>query len=307
MDDLTLVRDLFDDTPLPDAAALAPARARVMATISAPAPVRLLRHRSRFALVGGTTVGLAAAVAAAITLVPRTTPPVEQGTDAVQVLRLAANHVLAQPRSAPRPDQFVYAKSDGRESWRSVDGTQDGVLITDGSTTPLPGCRDGRAAVVKGDEILPGVTEPCEPRPAYRSDLPTTTDAMLAYLDANASGDPGNVNARGKDVLALIGESAMPAETRAALFEAASRIPGLQVVPDVHDATGKPGIGITWPPPADPSPSASVPASAAASASARPKPTPIVLVFDATTYEYLGTPQNATTVVSIVDQPGQRP
>jgi len=295
MDDLTLVRDLFDDAPLPDATALAPARARVMASINAP--VRLIRHRSRFALVGGTTVGLAAAVAAAITLVPRETPPVQQGTDAVQVLRLAANHVLAQPRSAPRPDQFVYAKSDGREIWQSVDGTQDGVLITGGSTTPLPGCRDGVALVVKGDEILPGVTEPCEPRPAYRSDLPTTADGMLAYLDANASGEPGNVNARGKDVLALIGETAMPAETRAALFEAASRIPGLTVVPDTHDASGRPGIGITWPSPGG----ASTPPSASA------RPTNTVMVFDPTTYEFLGTPQRSAGQVSIVDRSGQRP
>ncbi len=296
MDDLALVRELADDTLLPDLDDLAAARARVVAGTTTPAPVRLLRHRSRFALLGGTTIGLAAAVAAAITLVPRNDHPAVPRPDAVQVLTLAAARALTAPHDPPRPDQFVYARDNGRESWRSVDGTRDG-LVVDGSSTPLPGCVDGRKAVVKGTEVVQGVSEECVPEPAYRSDLPTTTDAMLDYLDRNAGGEPGDVNARGKDILHLIDGALLSPETRAALFEAASRVPGLEVLPDVRDATGKPGIGITWPVPAGASPPPS--------ASAGPKPT--VLVFDPTTYEYLGSPERAASAVSIVDQSGQRP
>jgi hypothetical protein len=315
MDDLTLVRDLVDDAPLLNQSALAPARARLVAGTTATAPVRLLRHRSRFALLGGTTIGLAAAVAAAITLVPQNQPPVTgtgglamTGTsqpaatrpDAVQVLNLAAQRVLATPFAVPRPDQFIYARSEGRESWQSVDGTRDGLIAIQGSSTPIPGCRDGRKQVTKGGEFLPGVTEECVPEPAYRSDLPTTTDAMLEYLDRNASGTPGDVNARGKDILRLVGEALLAPETRAALFQAASRVPGLEVVADVRDATGKAAIGITWPlPPAGPS------ASAPPGGQGGPKPE--VLVFDPTTYEYLGSPTRAAGEVYVVDESGQRP
>ncbi|MCS7478272.1 CU044_5270 family protein [Umezawaea endophytica] len=301
MDDLALVRDLVDDAPLPDRSALAPARARLVAGITAPTPVRLVRHRSRFALLGGTTIGLAAAVAAAITLVPRNEQPPATGPDAVKVLTLAAQHVLTAPHVVPRPDQFIYARSEGREIWQSVDGTRDGRIVNGGGTpTTLPGCRDGRAPVVKGDEVVPGVTEECTPEPAYRADLPTTADAMLQYLDDNASGEPGSVNARGKDVLSLINEKVLSPESRAALFQAASRVPGLEVVRDVRDSTGKPAIGIAWPRPLGASPSAPPPGKPVGSGT-------MILVFDPTTYEYLGSPTRAAGTVTVVDEVGQRP
>jgi hypothetical protein len=61
-------------------------------------------------------------------------------------------------------------------------------------------------------------------------------------------------------------------------------------VPNTHDGAGRPGIGITWPNPPGSKSSAK----------------PMVLVFDATTYEYLGSP-DAVTHLSIVDESGQRP
>jgi hypothetical protein len=229
-----------------------------------------------------------------------TSQPAATGPDAVQVLTLAAQRALTTPHVVPRPDQFIYARSKGRESWQSVDGTRDGLIVVEGSSTPVPGCRDGRKQVAKGDEFLPGVTEECVPEPAYRSDLPTTADAMLEYLDRNASGEPGDVNARGKDILFLVSEALLAPETRAALVQAASRVPGLEVLPDVRDSTGKAGIGITWPmPPLGPS--ASVPPDP------RNGPKPTVLVFDPTTYEYLGTPTWAAGEVFVVDESGQRP
>ena len=51
--------------------------------------------------------------------------------------------------------------------------------------------RRGRQVVVKGDRVLPGVTEPCTPDPAYRPNLPTTAEAMLAYLRGDAGGEAG--------------------------------------------------------------------------------------------------------------------
>ncbi|MCC8244125.1 CU044_5270 family protein [Saccharothrix luteola] len=311
MDDLKVLRELGDETPLPDEAALAPARAALLAGIAERGPVRLRKRRSRYALVGASAIGLAAAVAATITLLPAGQPApggeavatstsavVEPVTDPVRLLAFAARAARAEPAVTPRPDQFVYTRSDTgtnggapREIWLSVDGTRDGVLHDHGERIPLPGCQDGRAVVIKGTEVLPGMTEPCEPLPAYRADLPTDVDGMLAYLDANASGEPGSVNARGKDVLALINESRMLPAARAALYEAAARVPGLAVVPDARDAAGRPGVGITWPVPSGSSPEAE----------------PVVIVFDTETYELLGTNFHAITAQAVVDQAGQRP
>ncbi|PSL53085.1 hypothetical protein B0I31_110176 [Saccharothrix carnea] len=309
MDELRLLRALGDETPLPDEASLAPVRANVLAGLA-----RRRRPRRRFALVGASAIGLAAAVAAAVTLLP-TSPPaptvpggqaqspptsaVAPVTDAVRLLNFAAEAARAEPAVNPRPDQFVYTRSSvdsnggaPREIWLSVDGTRDGVLYDHGLRIPLAGCKDGKAVVIKGDRVVPGLTDDCEPHPAYRSDLPTDVDGMLAYLDANASGsEPGNVNSRGKDVLRLINESMVPSAARAALYEAAARVPGLSVVPDARDAAGRPGLGITWPPPAGSEADAE----------------PVVIVFDPTTYELLGTTFHAIEAQAVVDQPGQRP
>ncbi|MCE6994675.1 CU044_5270 family protein [Saccharothrix sp. S26] len=306
MDDLHLLRELGDETPLPDQASLAPARAAFVAGLTRSRP------RKRRTLAAASAIGLAAAVAATITLVPTTQPapggqaisatttssatPVEPVTDAVRLLTFAAETARADPSAPPRPDQFVYTRSTApggaeREIWLSVDGTRDGVLKNPEPPEPirLAGCVNGQRDVFKDPAVVLG-TEPCDPRPAYRSDLPTDVDAMLAYLDANASGAPGSVNARGKDILSLINEYLLPPLSRAALYEAATRIPGLSVVQDARDAAGRPGVGITWPVP-----------------EGSPKAQPVVIVFDAQTYDLLGTNFHAITEQSVVDQAGQRP
>ncbi|MFE9751594.1 CU044_5270 family protein [Saccharothrix saharensis] len=312
MDDLQLLRELGDETPLSDHAALAPARAAFLAGV----PVRLRKRRTRYTLVGASTIGLAAAVAATITLLPTaapapapggqaapaatststTTSAAEPVTDAVRLLSFAARAARAEPTTAPRPDQFVYTRSGvgsnggaPREIWLSVDGTRDGVLHDHGERIPMPGCANGRRNVFKGTEAVG--TEPCEPRPAYRSDLPTDVDGMLAYLEANASGEPGSVNARGKDVLGLINEYMLSPLTRAALYEAAARVPGLSVVQDARDAAGRPGLGIIWPVPPGSSPDAK----------------PVMIVFDAETYALLGTNFHSIEAQAVVDEAGHRP
>jgi hypothetical protein len=305
MDELQLVRELGDETPLPDQASLAPARAAFLAGIAERGPVRLRRRRSRYTLVGASVVGLAAAVAAAITLIPVGQPaPGGQAqssevTDAVKLLNFAAQAARAEPEIVPRPDQFVYTRTvgsgpGGSELWLSVDGTRDGVIRNTTETgehsIPLPGCVDGRQVVVKGDEVLPGVFDTCEPTPAYPADAPTDVDGMLAYLDRIA-GEGASVNVRGKTVMHLISDAYMRPAARAALWEAAARIPGLSVVPDTRDGSGRAGTGVTWPVPEG----------------SKPEAKPQVLVFDPVTYEYLGTDTSAVLQLAIVDQVGQRP
>ncbi|GAA0233973.1 hypothetical protein GCM10010492_36010 [Saccharothrix mutabilis subsp. mutabilis] len=358
MDDLTLVRALADDAPLPTPTDLAPARARLMATLTAagptparpagsrtagnhpsatapptaatptaarpatarpatarpatappaanqpmadqPASVTPLRSGKRrkrgFVLAGASTLVAAAAVAVAVTLAPVDVVggPAPAVAGAAEVLSHAAAKARTEPFVEPRPDQFLYYRStEGgqvSERWLSVDGTRDGAVEFPDGRAPLPGCRDGVRQVFKGDQPLPGVTEPCEPDPAYKRDLPTTADAMLAYLDANAGGGPGNVNARGKDVMGLA-RSPLKPDSKAALFEAAAKVEGLQVVRDTQDTTGRPAVGIEWPAPVAPG----------------DKPKKTTLYFDPATYEYLGTSYGPAEQMSIVDEVGQRP
>lgn len=292
MDELDLIRDRAETVGFAPAEHLAPARERLLAAARGERP-----HRSRrWVWAAGASIGLAAAITAVVSLAPAEQVGIGAGVanaDPVRVLTEAAGAALKEPATVPRPDQFLYVKTEypghqAREIWLSVDGTHDGLL---GSDTKFPGCRDGKAPMYgTNDPKKEGTLEDCAPSPAYRTDLPTTADAMLAYLDARPGGKEGNVNSMGKDVLTLADEKALPPASYAALFQAAAKVPGLKALDHVTDGAGRPGVGITWTNPAD-----------------RADHKPIVVVFDATTYQYLGTEDSAVTVKTFVDRVGQRP
>ncbi|MGB2571757.1 CU044_5270 family protein [Micromonospora citrea] len=300
MDDMQLLRQIGAETPPATPELLSSARNRLMAATApaSPAPTRIRRSSRRnwrLVLGGVAAAGAAAAVTSVVVLAPNQfggDAPAARA-DATQVLRNAATAALQVPDVTPRPDQFIYRRiQDGpstHESWLSVDGTRDG-LVRESSAgkrteTPVPGCRNGRAAVVKGDQVVKSQTEPCTPEPAYRADMPTDATAMRAYLAEHGSGEPGSPNAAGKDVLYLAERYLRPA-SRAALYEAAATAPGLRAVENVTDGTGRSGVGIAWP-------------------STRGEGD-IVLVFDAETHAFLGT-SGASSVLNlaVVDEAGQ--
>ena len=287
MDELELLREYGASTPLPTEADLAPTRAKL---------VTAMRGRRSFRLPSWGWGGVAVAAAAAVTIVAwPAVAPVSQvppaQADPVQILHRAAAAALKLPDGAPRPDQFIYTKlgqgGDGkvRESWMSADDTHDGLIInTDGTKEVQPGCVAGKRRVLYGNRVKPGQTEPCEPRPAYLKDLPTTVDGMAKYLLENKSGVKGDMHAMFKDVYSMVSQYMSP-QARAALYEAAGKIPGVKAVPNATDAAGRPGVGIGGPQDADP-----------------------VIVFDATTYAYLGdTSYEAVLAFEIVDKVEQRP
>ncbi|GAB3148207.1 CU044_5270 family protein [Amycolatopsis sp. NPDC004378] len=293
MDDLDLIRERAEAVGFAPAERLAPARDRLLAAARGERP-----HRSRrWFWAAGASIGLAAAITAVVSFAPAEQVgigPAVANADPVRVLAEAASAALQAPAKPPRPDQFLYVKTEyrdhsTREIWLSVDGTRDGLL---GKDTKFPGCRDGKTPVWgANDPRRNGTLEDCAPSPAYRTDLPTTADAMLAYLNAHHSGEKGDTNAMGKDVLTMANEQALPPASYAALFQAAAKVPGLRALDHVTDAAGRPGVGITWPNP---------PGSA-------PEAKPLVIVFDATTHQYLGTEDSAVTVKTFVDEAGQRP
>ncbi|GHH27696.1 CU044_5270 family protein [Lentzea cavernae] len=292
MDDLQLVREL-DDTPLKSADQLAAARAQLVAGIKP-------RRRGRAGVIAVATIAVAAAAAAVVVTVLPSGSPDEPRQDAtptgstapvdtaVQLLNHAAAAARSKPDEVPRPDQFYYVRNGEWEGWLSVDGTRDGRISTSRADEPVttPGCVNGTRKVLDKYDKPTGATEKCTPVRAYRDDLPTTADDVLRLLKGEDKGRP--VNSYGKDVLAMVSFSYLPGPQRAALFDAATQVPGLTVVEDV--SSGRPGIGISWPVPEGSAPWAE----------------PVVMVFDKDTYEYLGTKNSPQDAAGFVDQVGDR-
>jgi hypothetical protein len=316
MDELRLVRDVRPDYPLREPAELTAAGDPLLAAIGAQRAGRPGPHRSRrWRWAGGAAALVAAAAAGVVVLVlvtaapgGRTGQPPAPGGEATgpvraaNVLHLAARAALREPAGVPRADQYVYTRTvmvgetTARETWTSVDGTHDGLIVQPESPKDprtarllLPGCRKGRSAVTKGGQVVPGMSEPCTASPAYRGDLPTDADAMAAYLEKNCCSGGHNLNAYTDAVEQVISEAYTTPAQRAALFEAAARIPGLTAVRDVTDGAGRHGVGVTW-------------KSDIGGGRTRTE----AIVFDSNTYRLLGTDNTAVLDSAVVDAVGQR-
>ncbi|WAL97129.1 CU044_5270 family protein [Streptomyces sp. Je 1-369] len=174
--------------------------------------------------------------------------------ETVRMLEEIAAAAKAQPaQKGVRDDQYVYIKSkagymattvskDGekseiepvrpREVWQSVDGLHDEMLHE-----PDGGFQYERMEadppLVEGDDH-------------YRSlqKLPTDPVNMLDWLHKVSDGG----ESEDQNTFVLVGdlsyESLMPPEQAAALYLAASKIPGVELVEDAVDAEGRHGVAI---------------------------------------------------------------
>ena len=299
MDDLHVIEALRPEASLPTALELTDARSRLLAEFATPSAAgnsprsphpgkSPAARRARLLWFAGASVAAAAVVAAAVVVPgigPGTTPSAPRVLDAAQVLTDAAAAARTSPDVVPRPDQFVYLKTknggETDQAWLSIDGTHDGLIINGSTRLPDPGCRDGRQAVVGGDATR-GATQPCEPQPAYDPNLPTSPDALLKYLDNGRPFDPSQpreLNQVGKAIGDLFTDSYVLPSKRAAVFEAAAKIPGLRVESNAPGGA----IGIAWPLDKGGSPTGNDSTE---------------LLFHPTTYAYLG--------VTTVGQQGQQ-
>jgi hypothetical protein len=141
---------------------------------------------------------------------------------------------------------------------------------------------------------------------AYRADLPTDADAMLAYLNQQTPARPASDGPREAWLFGtaadLIRERYVPPAALAALFGAMARIHGITVTHDVVDAAGRSGVSVGY----------------------EHRGYRNELLFDPRTYAYLanrsvavrdvdGVPkgtvsyQEAQLRIAIVDKPGQSP
>jgi hypothetical protein len=312
MDELSLVRDFGADLDESGEALPAAVRARVMDDVVAAAgvsgrPVRA-RPRSgwRLALAGAVTAVL---LAGGMLLVARAGNPAgpiagaAKGGAAAQVLHHAAQVASTRTEPVPGAGRFTFVESidhytdlvqqpDGtfqqrdrgtrtRQVWRSVDGTQPGLVRFRPASDP--------AAQPKESPLDAGTR-------GYLSDLPIDTAAMLTYLYAHGQGgNPRDVQAFRTAVDLLLGTYLTSAQ-QAAMFDALAKIPGIMLRPSVTDLAGRHGVAIVM---AGDAGSRSPDAAGSAPAEA--------VIFDPDTGAYLGTGNSARLRQAVVDRSGQLP
>ena len=172
--------------------------------------------------------------------------PVQRASaDPAHVLTLAGRAEAKQPDVVPRADQYWYVAEDGGyQAWLSMDGTHDSLVITDGRRIPVPGCRNGMQAAVPNS----GQQVPCVVDPAFLSDAPTNPAAMKAYLAKRTRGaqDP---NQTGGDLMTLLQFHYLRPAARAAVFDVAASLPGLQLTSPGSNGVSANQVGVSWPRP----------------------------------------------------------
>ncbi|MGI5165959.1 CU044_5270 family protein [Spirillospora sp. CA-253888] len=230
-----------------------------------------LPSRRRLLFGGLASAALAGGVTAALVLVPPGDgPPQMAQAGAVTVLNRAADAAAAEPELKLRPDQYLYVESKGRygygpgpkrhthrQAWLSADGRHAGLIVQKegGQWERFWSCTSGSG--VNGDSRALNPTGPldlrnpptdCKDRPAVRTDLPTGTRAMRDWLYRNSEGEnPPDVQAF-ITVGDTLGEGYLPPGARAAVFRAATTIPGVSARRPVTDLAGRTGVAVgqTW-------------------------------------------------------------
>ncbi|WP_181310962.1 CU044_5270 family protein [Nocardioides campestrisoli] len=277
-----LVRELLELAPPPDPQPLDDqSRARLESellsvihqhvihepVIHEPAIHRPARARARD-LLG--RVGPAALVAAclaavvgvgALALQPSTPAqgptalPVRAEPDAVRALDGLTSIALGTATPTVAEDQFVYVRStvisnEGtlggavtlgepheREIWLSQAGSTDelGLIREDGQDWP----------VTSGGYVAPAGPE----RPTYRwlSSLPADPDALIKEIASRQHlGSPVSSDQYAFERIGdMISEGLVPPDLSGHLFQALTKIPGVEHTPDVQDAVGRRGFGIS--------------------------------------------------------------
>ena len=194
----------------------------------------------------------------------------EQAASAATVLRQTGSVARSQPRLVLRPGQFVYTRSrnvgmvttvlDGksfnvlephdREIWLGPTGGRLHEL-TGRPTFLTPHDRETWIALGRPLTTVVGESNnTLTPEPALT--LPTAPDALFAELRKQAE---GNGNGVYPEMFTLVGDAlretgASPAQ-RAALYDVAARIPGVQLLGSVRDPAGRLGTGVALDSPAN--------------------------------------------------------
>jgi hypothetical protein len=169
--------------------------------------------------------------------------------------------VAAAKKSVPvRGDQYVHVRTQSsmkfsdkdirilpEASWTAVDGRRAGLRRVTMPVGPPFRPRDPFSSYSKGTHDMRPSPDPNVTTFRALRALPTDPDALLAKICA---GKKGEGRTRESAALEKIGDMLPDAtllpELDAALYRAAAKIPGVSVVTDAEDYTGRSGIGLRF-------------------------------------------------------------
>ncbi|WP_406840638.1 CU044_5270 family protein [Streptomyces sp. AHU1] len=253
MDEMTEVRELRAQVPVPDRARLAPGRARLAEAARASEARRALWRRREFAIVAVVAAVTAVAVTATLlvggkdtgrTVRPAATPGVRfKGVSAAEFLRQAADAVQTQPDgTVPTAKQWIYNKTaqeplnkahpetGAMENWIRYDGSASAFRMGD---RPLD--------ITKMHLENGGAGDDRSPREMYRVlvALPADGRATLKELrEQNAIADSKELSQARNDydeISVLLSADVMPAKGLASLYRALALVPGGKVTGHLVD------------------------------------------------------------------------
>ncbi len=234
-------------------------------------PMRRRRRPSRRTAVGIAAAGLAIAIALPIALPGGGTGGAEPVAAAV-LYKVALRAARQAPDPVPGPGQFLYTKSESfsthlyvvgdgttflfqqpssRESWIAPDGS--GRLLGISGAVTFPTEEDRATWVAAGSpDLYENLTEdelfdPGELLFADFVDLPTDPEELLDVIERREviGGPSGDW-----ETFAIIGdllrETSLQPKVRAALYQVAAELPGVELVGRVQDGEGRSGVAVAY-------------------------------------------------------------
>jgi hypothetical protein len=238
-----------------------------------PAAVPRRPRRRRRTIVAIAAAGIAVAIALPIALPGGGTGGADPA--AAGVLHQVALRAAQQPpEPAPGPGQYLYTRSESagtslyvvgdgttflfsqpstRESWIATDGS--GRLIGTSGAVRFPTEEDRATWIAAGSpDLYENLTEdelfdPGELFYADHADLPGDPEELLELIerrDIDGIGGPNNDWGTFMIIGDLLRETSLQPKVRAALFQIAAELPGVELVGHVVDGAGRPGVAVAY-------------------------------------------------------------
>jgi len=280
-----LMRELTDQAPELRDTATAPGR-------------RARAPRRRFAVIA-VPLATATAIVAAVLAGAVGSKTASTDADAVDLLHRIAE-VAAAKKSVPvRDDQYVYVRTQGsmkfsendvrilREaSWNAVDGKRAGLRRITVLVGPPFRARDPFSGYSKGTHDMRLSPDPNVTTFRELQALPTDPDALLEKIYAGTKGEGQTRESAALEKIGdMLPDATLLPELDAALYRAAAKMPGVSVVTDAKDYTGRSGIGLSF----------------------KERDGRTVWVFDKKSLAFLGSRDQALLTVGGADKAGETP
>ncbi|TFC25411.1 hypothetical protein E3O25_12355 [Cryobacterium sp. TMT1-3] len=260
MDELTLLRNMRDDSREPSPTALAAGRAALLGRIADDATYATAQHRKKRRWMPRLT-GAAAGVAAAMTgvLVVGNVTLSAQSAYASDVLRTAATQTIQYADLVAGSDQYLRSHTHARWGVCDATGCEPNDQIMD---VYMPADPEAEWTLYRDWGNMPGVltgesietTRAVDGRfydPGHSwvnvdyADIPLDGAAAYEWIDAQYNGGSAS---RDEDnfvrITDILRSGLVPAPQRAALLDALSRISGVTATDNVANLDGVTGIAI---------------------------------------------------------------